>query len=145
MALAGSKSLENLESLGGIEYLLHGLGTDRLRGLSTKFTERGQRGPPDPAIINTLTPYGVKTLSISPAGVSVSEGLQTAASLGVSDVHRSASLEFSTPYEANIEDRQRIYGHNILPQRPSKCLLLLMWLEFHDKVIVSAKIFHSFP
>ena len=139
VALAGSKSLENLESLGGMEGLLHGLGTDRLRGLSTKLPGRSHRGPPDPAVINALAPYGVeKTQSTSPTGVPVSEGLQSAASLAGSGVQSSASFKFSA--EASIEGRQRIYGHNILPQPPRKCLLQLMWLAFHDKVIVSAKI-----
>ena len=132
--------------LGGVEGLLHGLGTDRLRGLSTKFTGPIHRGPPDPAIIDALAPCGVeKTPNTSPTGGSASEGLQSAASLGGSAVQRSASLKCSGTYKASIEDRQRIYGHNILPQRPKKCLLLSMWLAFHDKVIVSAKISHSFP
>ena len=146
VALAGSKSLENLERLGGVEGLLHGLGTDRLRGLSTKFTGPIHRGPPDTAIIDALAPCSVKmTQNTSPTGGSASEGLQSAASLGGSAVQRSASLKCSGTYKASIEDRQRIYGHNILPQHPNKCLLLSMWLAFHDKVIVSAKISHSFP
>ena len=44
--------------------------------------------------------------------------------------------------EAIIEDRQRIYGQNILPQRPSKSLLRLMWLALQNKVIVSLMIPH---
>jgi len=59
---------------------------------------------------------------------------------------RPASLKFSAgAYEATIKDRQRIYGQNILPQRPSKSLLLLMCLALQDKVIVSPKIPHPFP
>lgn len=36
----------------------------------------------------------------------------------------------------SIEERQRIYGHNILPTRKSKSLLLLMWIALKDKVLV---------
>ena len=136
MTLVTSKSLENIESLGGVEGLLHGLGTDRLSGLSTKLPGRSQRGPPDPAIINAVAPYG---LSTSPTGVSVFEELQSAASLGGSGVHRSLSLKIAAPCEATIEDRQRIYGHNTLPRQPTNGVLLLTCLALHDKVIVSAK------
>ena len=44
--------------------------------------------------------------------------------------------------EGIIEDRQRIYRQNILPQRPSKSLLRLMWLALQNKVIVSLMIPH---
>ena len=136
MTLVTYKRLENLESLGGVEGLLHSLGTDRFSGLSTKLPGRSERGPPDPAIINAVAPYSVSTL---PAGVPVFEELQSAASLGDSGVHRSLSLKISAPYEATIEDRQRIYGHNILPLQQTNGVLLLTCLALHDKVIVSAK------
>jgi Cation transporter/ATPase, N-terminus len=72
----------------------------------------------------------------------VHAGLQSTASLGgASGVGRPAS----GAYEATVEDRQRIYGQNILPQRPSKRLLRLMWLALQDKVVVGPKIPHSFP
>lgn len=146
VTLVDSKSLENLEILGGVEGLLYGLGTDRLRGLSTKVTGRSHCGPSDPVIINAITSSAAeKTPSISPTGVLVSEGLQRAESLCGYGVHRPASLKIPAPYEATIEDRQRIYGQNILPRRPGNGVLLLMWLALHDKVIVSAKTSHPFP
>ncbi len=142
--LVDPKSLENLESLGGIEGLIRGLGTNRLRGLSTKLAPPSQLGSPDPGTINAVTPIGVEMtppkpdiMITSPAGVP--EELQSTASLA--GVGRPASLKFSVgAHEATIGDRQRIYGHNILPQRPSKSLLSLMWLALQDKVIVSPKI-----
>ena len=132
--LVSSKSLENLGSLGGVEGLLHGLGTNRLRGL-------GKRGSPDPAIINPVTPYGVEMTPIT-LRAGVSEGLQGAASPSVGHF---ASIKFSTTQDATIEDRQRIYGQNIFPQRPSKPLLFMMWSALHNKVLVSPKTFHLFP
>ena len=146
-SLVDPKSLENLENLGGVDGLLRGLGTNRLHGLSTKPAPPSQLGSPDPKSINAVTSYGVEMsppkpniLITSPAGVH--EGLQSTASLGgASGVGRLAS----GANEATIDDRQRIYGHNILPQRPSKSLLRLMWLALQDKVIVGPKITYLFP
>lgn len=39
---------------------------------------------------------------------------------------------------ATFADRERVYGKNLLPDRPSKSLLELMWIAFKDKVLVSA-------
>ena len=145
--LVGPTGLENLESLGGAEGLLHGLGVRRRRGLSTKLTPPSQTRPPDSATFNAVTPFGVEMMSppkpnimiTSPAGVS--EGLQTTASLGGgSNVGRPGSLKFSAAaYKATVEDRQRTYGQNILPQRPTKSLLRLMWLALQNKVTVSLR------
>ena len=40
------------------------------------------------------------------------------------------------PFAAPLSDRQRVYGTNTLPTRPSKSLLHLMWLALKDKVLV---------
>lgn len=145
--LVDPKSLENLESLGGVEGLLRGLGVNRHRGLNSKLTPPSQPVSPDPGNINAVTPFGVELsppkpniMITSPAGVP--EGLQSSASLGgASSVGRPAS----SAYEATIEDRQRIYGENVLPQRPGKSLLRLMWLALQDKVIVRQTMLHLFP
>ena len=148
--LVGTKDLVNLESLGGVEGLLRGLGVRRRRGLSTKPIPPSQTEPPDPATTNAMTPFGMEMsppklniMITSPAGVH--EELQNTASLGgVSNGGRPASLKLSADaYEATVEDRRRIYGQNIPPQRPSESLLHLMWLALQDKVIVS-KIPHLF-
>ena len=39
-------------------------------------------------------------------------------------------------YKASIEDRKRIFGQRIVPQRSSKTLLQSMWLALKDKVLV---------
>jgi Ca2+-transporting ATPase len=142
--LVDPKSLENLESLGGLEGLLHGLGSHPLRGLITKLTPPTES--PDPATVHAVTPFGIEMsspepniMNTSPTGVP--EGLKSTASLGGgSSMGRSSSLKFSAgAYEATLEDRERIYGQNILPRRPSKSLLRLMWLALQDKVIVSPR------
>jgi Ca2+-transporting ATPase len=40
-------------------------------------------------------------------------------------------------YTGTVEDRQRVYGSNVLPVRKSRSLLELMWLTLKDKVLVS--------
>ncbi|KAH8978135.1 calcium-translocating P-type ATPase [Lactarius hatsudake] len=128
------KSLENLERLGGVESLLRGLRTNRLRGLSTKYT---QPMPRDPWTINAVTPDGVEIKPNTLITYRVPEGMEGIASLaGDLGVGRSASSNSAGVYEATIEDRQRIYGHDISPQRPTKGLLLLMWLAIQDKLLV---------
>jgi hypothetical protein len=114
-ALVNPKSLENLERLGGIENLLDGLGTDRVRGLNTSKRLR-RPGSPD---LNAAVP-------------------STASLGGAPGVDRSTFLN-----EATIEDRPRVYGHHNLPHRTSKRLLLSTWLALHGKVLVSQKISHT--
>ena len=81
------------------------------------------KDPPRPDIMVT-----------SPAGEP--QGLQSSVSLG-----GVVSTEFQSSEEAyrtSIEDRQHIYGRNVLPRRPTKTLLQLMWLAVKDKVLVSS-------
>ncbi|EJD49544.1 calcium-translocating P-type ATPase [Auricularia subglabra TFB-10046 SS5] len=40
------------------------------------------------------------------------------------------------PYKASLADRKRVFGSNVLPSRPSKSLLMLMWLALKDKILV---------
>lgn len=133
MALVDSKSLGNLEKLGGIDGLLNGLGTNPRRGLHTTRGQRlGQSGSTDldQGINSAVTPSGVELTPVPTSSPTASCG-------GAFGVDRSASLKLSVPHEATIEDRRRVYGHNILPQRPSKHLLNLVLLTLHNKVLVS--------
>ncbi|PWN53499.1 calcium-translocating P-type ATPase [Violaceomyces palustris] len=38
--------------------------------------------------------------------------------------------------DASVDDRERVYGNNVLPQRKSKSLLMLMWLALQDKILI---------
>ena len=141
------KSLENLEKLGGVEGLLCGIGTNPLRGLSTKLTPPSQLGSPDPGSINVVTPYGVGMMPIMiTSSANMPEERQYTARAnraGSPGARRPTSLDYSAgAYEATMEDRQRIYGQNVLPQHSSKSLRRLMWLALQDKVMVRPTIPH---
>lgn len=76
------ENFDELESLGGIDAVLSGLGTSTETGLLTGTTEK------------------------------------SAHALGT------------------LDDRTRVYGANVLPERKSKSLLMLMWLALHDKILI---------
>ena len=40
-------------------------------------------------------------------------------------------------FSATIDERRKVYGHNVLPHRASMSLLALMWMALKDKVLVS--------
>ncbi|KAH9025710.1 hypothetical protein EDB83DRAFT_2526782 [Lactarius deliciosus] len=135
-SLVNPKSLKNLEKLGGAEGLLCGLGTDRVRGLST--TGYGSRD----SGTNAATSDGVEMTSFRPnialtSPTCVTEGPKSTATLGGgSGVGRPSSPNSASAYESTTKDRQRIYGQNIFSQRPRKSLLSLMWLAIQDKVLI---------
>jgi len=91
-ALLDPKTLEDLNTMGGLEGICTGLGTNPTRGLSAHSLGQGARD-------------GEK---------SGGEGA----------------------FAASLSDRQRVYGTNSLPTRPSKSLPQFMWLAFKDKVLV---------
>jgi len=140
MSLVDPKSLETLESVGGIDALLCGLGTRPTRGCSAEpGSSPAHLASPDP----TLQPFTVShatdkdpprsdIMVTSPGGEP--KGLRSTVSLG-GDVPAGSSEEVHT---TSIEDRHRIFGQIVLPQRPSKSLLQLMWLALKDKVLVSS-------
>ena len=141
-SLVDPKSLEAFESIGGVDALLRGLGTHPTHGLSTESgSPLVHFVSPDPTLQSVTVSHSTNKdppkpdiMITSPAGEP--QGLQSTVSLG-GDV--PAELQFSEEaYRTSIEDRQRIFGHNILPRRPTKTLLQLMWLALKDKVLVSS-------
>ncbi|KAL7420199.1 plasma membrane calcium [Cryptotrichosporon argae] len=59
------------------------------------------------------------------------DGLGIDATKGVGETRHEGQQ-----YKASIEDRQRVYGRNDLPERQSKSIWMLMWLAFKDKVLI---------
>jgi Ca2+-transporting ATPase len=143
-SLVDPKSLESLENLGGVDEILRGLGTQPYFGLSTKLGPLPSHpGSPNPAFLDFSETHAAdedlpkpNIMVTSPAGVP--QGLQSTASLsGASGASIPTAIRPSEDvYRASIEDRRRIFGQNMVPQRPGKSLFQFMWLAFKDKVIV---------
>jgi Ca2+-transporting ATPase len=145
-SLVDPKNLETLEGMGGVDALIHGLGTHPTHGLSIETTTPPTHfASPDP-IVQSFTsshmddnPSKLDIMVTSPAGEQP-QGLQSVVSLRGSNTSLPTAFQSSEgAYKASIDDRQRIFGHNVLPRRPIKSLFQLMWLALKDKVLVSSK------
>ncbi|KAG2147638.1 hypothetical protein DEU56DRAFT_730809 [Suillus clintonianus] len=113
-SLLDPKDLDALEALGGIDGLLDGLGTDPVRGLTVDGSANSRPG----------------------AGVGASQR-HDRQPLSVAAPHDHVDGDIAgDPYTASMQERQRVFGENVLPQRASKSLLALMWLALKDKVLV---------
>ncbi|KAF8896568.1 calcium-transporting ATPase [Infundibulicybe gibba] len=116
------KNLDALTNFGGTDALLRGLGTDREHGLSKASLLRA----------STLDQ---KTFGDGrPGAGTVTEKEPANAQTDTSDP--SATQSGHTAFTATFEDRKRVYGGNVLPHRPSKTLLQLMWTALKDKVLI---------
>ena len=51
----------------------------------------------------------------------------------------TSDIMMTPPVSEPIEDKERVLGQNILPQRPSRSLYRLRWLTLKDKALVSSK------
>ncbi|KAG1821813.1 Ca-transporting ATPase [Suillus subaureus] len=120
-SLLDPKNLNALEALGGTDGLLDGLGTDCSRGLTLVRTADDRLG--------------------AGAGASQRHDREP---LSVPTPHDHIEVEVAdNPHSALMEDRKRVFGENVLPQRTSKSLLALMWLALQDKVLVRLVVYCS--
>ena len=144
-SLVDPKNLETLEGMGGVGALLRGLGTHPTHGLSTeKGTPLTHLASPDPTLqsfavshVTDNDPPKPDIMITSPAGEP--QGLRSTVSLGSGSDLPTIFQSSDGAYKASIEERERIFGQNILPRRPIKSLLQLMWLALKDKVLVSSE------
>jgi Ca2+-transporting ATPase len=116
------KNLDTLEDMGGIDGLLDGLGTSIDIGLGSETgcsddcLGAGVGHRPDPAkgeetavpVITLTAPGGEKTTNWNP----------------------------TEAFAASLNVRKSIYGENIIPRRPTKSLLSLLYTALKDKVLV---------
>ncbi|KAG2017681.1 calcium-transporting ATPase [Coprinopsis cinerea AmutBmut pab1-1] len=129
------KNLDTLVSFGGPAGLISGLGTDADRGLSTHpdFTSNPAASASKQSLgagAGTAQRHDSEALEAVPAIT------LTAPSGAVSSPSPSEGPTKAQPVVATYDDRRRVYGSNILPTRPSKTLLQLMWLALKDKVLI---------
>ncbi|KAG9013997.1 hypothetical protein FRB94_000194 [Tulasnella sp. JGI-2019a] len=88
----------------------------------------------DPKNLDLLEELGGADGLITGLGTHRTRGLSAAAiaSGGGAETATSESDVSSAP----MAERQRVYGRNTIPQRPSKSLLQLMWLALKDRVLI---------
>ncbi|KAJ7284885.1 calcium-transporting ATPase [Mycena rebaudengoi] len=132
--LLDPKNLDGLEEMGGIDGVLEGLGTTIQTGLSTASLTRTATG---------LSGQGPGD-GRPGAGVGASQrhdpqkGEEKVPAITLTDPEGEPKKEWNSDaaFAASIDVRRRVYGHNVLPSRPSKTLLQLMWTAMKDKVLV---------
>ncbi|TFK40151.1 Ca-transporting ATPase [Crucibulum laeve] len=128
------KSLDSLTAFGGIDGLLQGLGTNAEHGLSKA------------ALLRTATGLDEKTGDGRPgagSGASHRHDPEKQDAPAIMLTEPGGHVRAPPPpgddgpaFGATIEERKKVYGENVLPQRASKTLLQLMWLALKDKVLI---------
>lgn len=137
--LVDPKSIEALEDMGGIEGLLRGVGSHRT-GLGIVPDDVGSDDDSVRSSIHRLK-SGVEDMPRPDITLTVPEGEDTA--LPTLPSHSTPSVaggagawDPSAAFAASIEERQRVFGENVLPVRHAKSLWRLMWGALTDKVLV---------
>ena len=110
-SLVDRKNLDALEAFGGTISIVAGLGVNPTCGLCIGIDEKVPR-PEDPPAVIVTDPSGEKGNALEQYS---HEG---------------------PPFSGTVEDRQRVYGANVLPVRKTRTLLQLMWLALKDRVLV---------
>jgi len=132
------KNIEFLELLGGVDNLIHGLGTHPTHGL-TKTSLQGDgifsaEDPEDKGAGKGASQRHERQGQKFDEESAV-PGIVLTSPDGDGE-KRLASPPRRSQFSASLDDRRRIYGENVLPQRPSKSLLALMWAALKDKVLI---------
>ncbi|KAF5371839.1 hypothetical protein D9615_009535 [Tricholomella constricta] len=133
------KSLESLAHFGGTPGILQGLGTHPDMGLSKAalavnsgaVAHHAAREQEKKDHAKAEKEQGRKWRR---KGAGKSES-QPDDPLSEKDKEKETETDADT-MNASIDERRRVFGPNILPTRPSKSLLQLMWLALKDKVLV---------
>ncbi|KAK0222080.1 Ca-transporting ATPase [Armillaria fumosa] len=118
------KNLNTLEGMGGTSGLLRGLGSDNVLGLgSGPGHGDGRPGAGEGASQRHDPEKEVPAITLTEPGGDVH-------STHASDIYNEAA------FAASLDERRRVYGPNVLPERRSKSLLQLMWTALKDKVLI---------
>jgi Ca2+-transporting ATPase len=130
------KNLEALEARGGVEELLKGLGTNRTRGLDRRALLEMENDSPEAGRGDDQPGAGLGASQRHERDEEMGTvpGIVVTAPDGEGDTKGGEGT--GPAYTASIDERRRVYGHNVLPHRATKSLLALMWLALKDKVLV---------
>ena len=133
--MLGSKSFLTLESLGGTQGLLRGLGTRANAGLSANAlaTNSGAVEHHNQAVAAEKASAAAEKKVGKGAGPG---GSQRHDRGDEAKVYPDVKTDEEAAINGSVDDRRRVYGPNILPTRPSKTLLQLMWMALKDKVLI---------
>lgn len=126
-SLLDPKNLTSLEAMGGTDNLLKGLGTSAAHGLSISDLDQQ-------VVHSSADRPGASQRYDRKKRVTQDSMELKAASTSGPKIEGGGGGD---PLHATLEERIRVYGENILPQRPTQSLLGLMWLALKDKVLVS--------
>ncbi|KAG6918647.1 hypothetical protein DXG01_012766 [Tephrocybe rancida] len=137
------RSLDAMTRFGGTDALLKGLGTNRDEGLSKealavnsgavahqaeKEQEKKEQEKADKKERGWRRAKSQSKAKDAPPGSEVVHEEE--------EENRKIPEPSAHVMSASIDERRRVYGPNVLPTRPSKSLLSLMWLALKDKVLV---------
>jgi len=135
------KNFDTIAAFGGTSGLLRGLGTNANYGLSKQpFFSRSHTAPS----LGETEKGAVLGASQQHQPPSEKEGKEILPAITLTSPDGPTTAEDSSvdlsedgpAYHADLDERRRVYGENLLPTRPSKTLLQLMWLAFKDKVLI---------
>ncbi|KAF4571338.1 hypothetical protein EYR36_008667 [Pleurotus pulmonarius] len=143
------KSFDTMKAFGGTKGLLKGLGTSATRGLKVDTLKRtttrnssmlgageGVSHRHDPEKAGPPGGPGVPGIMLTDAdGESGRQPVQLCAD-GGDDDDEDGPGDSGPAFDADMETRRTLYGENLLPHRPSKSLLRLMWDALQDKVLI---------
>ena len=133
------KNFDALYALGGVDHLLAGLDTPLVRSTTDLGTWKGQHllgAGVGASHRQESGANGGNTGALAVPGIVVTspDGDGTREE---HDEQQSEGTEEEGDYPAfyaSFDERRRVYGRNILPQRARKSLLSLMWAALKDKV-----------
>ncbi|RDB25860.1 Calcium-transporting ATPase 2 [Hypsizygus marmoreus] len=143
------KNMDALTQYGGTEGLLRGLGTNAETGLSKDALAVNSGAVAHHALFVAREKEKAKAEKKAKgwkgAGHGASHRHKTEkGKQSTESAESEKEVPESTPpsptdesiYDVSVDERRRVYGPNILPTRPSKSLLQLMWMALKDKVLV---------
>ncbi|SNX85956.1 related to putative calcium P-type ATPase NCA-2 [Melanopsichium pennsylvanicum] len=104
--LLDPKNVDKLRQMGGVKGVLNAIGTDEHRGLDLGGAETKEAG---------AGPHDIESAPIA---------------------HDAIAERGSDFVNASEQDRIRVFGKNVLPERKSNSLVLLMWLALQDKILI---------